>query len=248
MPAPSARCVCFGSAPSAPSCSNGFCRACQRSGPAGRRSICISTPPPIWWISCGMNITLRSASAAGSGWGLHAEKVLEEWLVPVCAPALLKRCGALKQKQDLKRYPLLHSTSEPWSYWLLRDEGAGPPERTGSATFDDSVAVVRMAQRGQGLALARWTLVADEIQSGALGGSGSGNPLRPGLLVRVSTAPAQCGAGQGVGRMARRGSGPISFTAVSRRIAQRASLLEATRRRISAPFPVYWPQRPTGYS
>lgn len=105
----------------------------------------------------------------GGQWlGLHAEKVLEEWLVPVCAPALLKRCGALKQKQDLKRYPLLHSTSEPWSYWLLRDEGAGPPERTGSATFDDSVAVVRMAQRGQGLALARWTLVADEIQSGAL--------------------------------------------------------------------------------
>ena len=36
------------------------------------------------------------------------------------------------------------------------------------ATFDDSVSVVRAAGAGQGLALVRWSLVAQDIESGRL--------------------------------------------------------------------------------
>jgi len=92
---------------------------------------------------------------------LHAEKLFDEWWVPVCAPALLAKHGYVEAAADLKRYRLLHSSSEPWESWpagAARNAWA----RTGS-TFDDSATVVRAAAAGQGLALARWSLVADEV-------------------------------------------------------------------------------------
>lgn len=99
--------------------------------------------------------------------GVHSEKLMDEWLVPVCHPSLLKKHGAVSCEQDLVRYRLLHSTSEPWSEW--RTGGGGPdywPES--SAGFDDSAAIVRAAEAGAGLALARWSLVAEEVRNGRL--------------------------------------------------------------------------------
>jgi LysR family transcriptional regulator, glycine cleavage system transcriptional activator len=98
---------------------------------------------------------------------LHSEKMVGEWLVPVCTPALLERLGPVTSANDLTHYRLLHSTSEPWTAWLL---DGGPEEvwPTSGAAFDDSVAIVRTAADGQGLALARWSLVADEVRSGRL--------------------------------------------------------------------------------
>lgn len=96
------------------------------------------------------------------GWpGLYCEKIMDEWLVPVCQPALLAKHGPVSDHTDLKRYRLLHSFTEPWSDWLLDL----PPSGIG---IDDSAAVVRAAETGGGLALARWSLVADEIRRGRL--------------------------------------------------------------------------------
>jgi LysR family glycine cleavage system transcriptional activator len=99
--------------------------------------------------------------------GLHAEKLLDEWLVPVCTPKLLARHGPVSTAADLKKYRLLHSTSEPWRAWsdgpTLDIEWAP----TG-ASFDDSVATIRAAEAGQGLVLARWSLVEQEIETGQL--------------------------------------------------------------------------------
>ena len=100
---------------------------------------------------------------------VRADKLFDEWLVPVCAPALLQKFGPVRNADGLKRYHLLHSTTEPWSAWLL-GRGAGnkdPPLPRGSH-FDDSVAIVRSAVAGHGLALARWSLAAGEIDSGSL--------------------------------------------------------------------------------
>src|SRR5690606_4121891 len=36
--------------------------------------------------------------------GLHAEKLLDEWLVPVCTPKLLARHGPVSTAGDLKKY------------------------------------------------------------------------------------------------------------------------------------------------
>lgn len=104
----------------------------------------------------------------GSWPQVHAEKLLEEWLVPVCTPGLLKRFGAVAEATDLHRYELLHSNAEPWRAWV---ESSGTPTDEWAVcgtTFDDSVAVVRAALAGRGLALARWSLVSAEIAEGSL--------------------------------------------------------------------------------
>jgi DNA-binding transcriptional LysR family regulator len=98
--------------------------------------------------------------------------VLEEWLLPVCVPALFAKHGPVRTASDLKRYPLTHSVSEPWTAWLFdgrADQYAGGFR---GAVFEDSEAVARMAVQGAGLALARWSLVADEIHCGTLVAAG----------------------------------------------------------------------------
>ena len=111
---------------------------------------------------------LQAAIRMGRGqWpGLHSEKLLDEWLVLVCAPALLARHGPVRTAADLRPYRLVHSTSEPWSSWLLDHDDQRDLGRT--ALYDDSVTVIRAAEAGQGMALARWSLVEAELRLGRL--------------------------------------------------------------------------------
>ena len=121
------------------------------------------------FVRTGMDAGIRFG--AGTWPRLHAEKLIDEWLVPVCTPALLKQHGPIAGARDLRRYRLLHSTYEPWTAWLL--EG-GPDEvwpSSGSA-FDDAIAIVRSAEAGQGLALSRWSLVGDAVALGRLAVAG----------------------------------------------------------------------------
>ena len=99
---------------------------------------------------------------------LRAEKLLDEWLLPVCTPDLHASHGPVRTADDLKRYPLVHSVSEPWTAWLF--DGRADPYAGGvrGAVFEDSESVVRMAVQGAGLALVRWSLAADEIHCGTL--------------------------------------------------------------------------------
>jgi LysR family glycine cleavage system transcriptional activator len=102
----------------------------------------------------------------GGTWpGLYSEKLFDEWLVPVCQPALLAKLGPVSDHSDLKRYRLVHSSPEPWSIWLL---GVPHDEVTSRISVEDSAAIVRAAEAGSGLALARWSLVAGEVRSGRL--------------------------------------------------------------------------------
>ena len=104
----------------------------------------------------------------GEWTNVHCEKLLDEWLLPVCAPALLKKYGPVRNVDDLRRYPLLHSTGEPWTAWLFDGRADDPTSSVRGAMYEDSQAVVRLAVQGDGLALSRWCLVADEITRGAL--------------------------------------------------------------------------------
>jgi LysR family transcriptional regulator, glycine cleavage system transcriptional activator len=118
------------------------------------------------FLSSDVQIAIRYGN--GSWPQLHVEKLLEDWLVPVCTRRLLERCGAVVSAEDLPRYELLHSNTEPWRAWV---ESKGSPTDEWAmcgTTFDDSVAVIRAAQAGRGLALARWSLVAGEIAEGCL--------------------------------------------------------------------------------
>ena len=105
---------------------------------------------------------------AGAWPSVQSEKLLDEWVLPVCSPGLYQKHGPLRSADDLRRYPLLHSNTEPWTVWLFDGKAAGRVEGFRGALFDDSHALVRMAVQGAGLALARWSLVADEIASGML--------------------------------------------------------------------------------
>lgn len=103
------------------------------------------------------------------GWhNVWSEKVLDEWLLPVCSPSLYDKYGPVTTATDLKRYPLVHSVSEPWTGWLFDGRADHYAGEFRGAVFEDSEAVVRMAIRGAGLALARWCLVADEVHCGTL--------------------------------------------------------------------------------
>jgi LysR family glycine cleavage system transcriptional activator len=100
---------------------------------------------------------------------LHVEKLLEDWLVPVCAPALFAHHGTLRGRGDTGDYPLVHSSSEPWTLWTASsstgDEPADLWPRSGTA-FDDSASVVEAAEQGQGLALVRMSIAVDAIAAG----------------------------------------------------------------------------------
>jgi LysR family transcriptional regulator, glycine cleavage system transcriptional activator len=121
------------------------------------------------FVKTGMDVGIRFG--AGTWPRFHSEKLLDEWLVPVCTPALLQRHGPIAEARDLRRYRLLHSPYEPWTAWLLE----GSPDEvwpSSGAAFDDAIAIVRASEAGQGLALARWSLVGDEVTMGRLAVAG----------------------------------------------------------------------------
>ena len=111
----------------------------------------------------------HAAILYGSGvWpGLKTERLLDEWVFPVCSPALLGRLGPIETLADFARYPLLHSRSEPWPDWLRR-VGGDTTRADISPLMEDSAAALVEVEQGKGIALARWSLVAADITAGRL--------------------------------------------------------------------------------
>jgi LysR family glycine cleavage system transcriptional activator len=99
--------------------------------------------------------------------GLKAERLLEEWVFPVCSPALLARLGPIETLADFARYPLLHSRSEPWPDWLRRVGGDTTRADT-APLLEDASATLAAVEQGKGVALARWSLVAADLAAGRL--------------------------------------------------------------------------------
>lgn len=104
---------------------------------------------------------------AGTWPELRAEKMLDDWVFPVASPALFAELGEINTVGDLNKYPLLHSASEPWVDWLRRVGGDTTRVEHGPL-LDDSASLLAAAEQGQGLALARWSLVAGDLAAGRL--------------------------------------------------------------------------------
>lgn len=98
---------------------------------------------------------------------LKAEKMLDEWVFPVTSPELLARLGPIRTLGDLNKYPLLHSAGEPWVDWLRRVGGDTTRAEHGPV-LADALQVLAAAENGEGLALARWSLVAADLAAGRL--------------------------------------------------------------------------------
>jgi LysR family glycine cleavage system transcriptional activator len=104
----------------------------------------------------------------GSGeWpGLVAEKLMDDWYFPVCSPRLAR--GRLpKRPEELARYTLLRSEGEPWKPWF---EAAGLDweEPARGPMFSDSSHTLQAAIEGQGIALARESLLGQDLRNGLL--------------------------------------------------------------------------------
>ncbi len=111
----------------------------------------------------------HAAILYGSGqWsGLKSERLLDEWVFPVCSPALLAKFGPIDTLADFSRYPLIHSRSEPWVDWLRR-VGGDTTRADIAPVIEDSAASLSAVEQGKGVALARWSLVAADIAAGRL--------------------------------------------------------------------------------
>ena len=100
--------------------------------------------------------------------GLRADWLMTEDIFPVCSPALLRGEHPLREPSDLKHHVLLHDDGHgEWRTWLLA-AGADDVDPTHGSIFTDSSMVIQAAMAGQGVALARGVLAADELAAGRL--------------------------------------------------------------------------------
>lgn len=123
-----------------------------------------SSPEIVDFSRTDFHVALRFG--AGGYEGLFCEKLMDEWLVAVASPAVLKRCGPLPVNGDTTRYPLLHGTEIDWTTWFA-ETGATAWHRP-RAVIDDSAALLAAVTEGLGFAILRWTLAAGEVQSGRI--------------------------------------------------------------------------------
>ncbi|MBB5412750.1 MULTISPECIES: transcriptional regulator GcvA [unclassified Paraburkholderia] len=105
----------------------------------------------------------------GEWTGLKAERLTWDTLLPVCAPFLPSEQAPLATPKDLRYHELLHvlGYEEGWGYWLKK-AGAGQVDSSKGMQFDTLISALRMAELGQGVALARSSLVQSMLDTGQL--------------------------------------------------------------------------------
>ncbi|MET4798562.1 transcriptional regulator GcvA [Bradyrhizobium sp. LB11.1] len=103
--------------------------------------------------------------------GVRADWLMADELFPVCSPSLLRGDKPLRQPEDLRGYPLLHTSnanSDDWRLWLT---AAGLPAdiaRQPGITFDMIFMTIQAAIDGIGVAMGRTSYVRDDVAKGRL--------------------------------------------------------------------------------
>ncbi|MEQ8967924.1 MAG: transcriptional regulator GcvA [Azospirillaceae bacterium] len=121
------------------------------------------------------DVDLAVRYGAGDYPGLVVEKLLDEKVFPVCAPALLEGPDPLRTPDDLARHTLLHdfthggSAGYPtWRMWLTAAGVVDAVDPDRGPAYDPSSMVVQAAVEGEGVALGRSVLVAADLAAGRL--------------------------------------------------------------------------------
>jgi len=98
-----------------------------------------------------------------------AERILEETVTPVCSPDYKARMGGLPTIASLSRCRLLHEDrmQANWEQWLALAGADGIGSFRGPAYSHGSMAI-EAAIRGEGIALGRSALVAEDMAAGRL--------------------------------------------------------------------------------
>lgn len=109
----------------------------------------------------GVDIAIRHGF--GRYEGLVSERLLDDDLMPVIAPALKEKIP-LDAPADLASHVLIHDVHrQDWRLWLEAMGVAGIDVQRGPV-FTDSNGAIEAAKAGDGVALARLSLVAREVQ------------------------------------------------------------------------------------
>ena len=111
----------------------------------------------------------------GGRWpGLEAARLLAEEVFPVCSPGLLKGPPPLRGPDDLRHKTLIHDATigfdadfPSWPRWLAAAGVRGVDAGRG-LRINASAAVTQAAIAGQGVALGRSVVVADDLAAGRL--------------------------------------------------------------------------------
>lgn len=111
----------------------------------------------------------------GSYPGLLSTTLLDEQIFPVCAPSLLRGRPPLHGPADLVRFPLLHDITAwrgsyeyaEWEFYLDAIGFHDADVRRGH-TFNRNHLTIEAAIAGMGVAIARRTLLNDELERGTL--------------------------------------------------------------------------------
>jgi LysR family glycine cleavage system transcriptional activator len=115
------------------------------------------------FVTDGVDVGLRYGR--GEEPGVECALLFREQLFPVCSPSLAGH-EAIRRPQDLLKLPLLRHTHRPWRLWF---SGFGLPEPPPSGPeFEDSLMIAEAAAQGMGVALARSSIVQQDLESGRL--------------------------------------------------------------------------------
>jgi LysR family transcriptional regulator, glycine cleavage system transcriptional activator len=126
----------------------------------------VSSSDPWPFISDGFELGIRSG--LGRWTGLKADLIAREMLSPLCSPSLAIGPPPLREPADLRGMRLLHD--EPKSAWRHWCEHAGVDgiDTNAGIAFNDAGLLLQAAVQGQGVALGRLVLAADDIEAGRL--------------------------------------------------------------------------------
>jgi LysR family transcriptional regulator, glycine cleavage system transcriptional activator len=100
----------------------------------------------------------------GSWPDVRAEFLLADSFFPVCSPRLPKLPA---RPRELARHTLLRADDEQWKPWFDA-VGLDWPEPTRGPIFNDSALMLQAAAEGQGIALARSSLLGNDVRNGLL--------------------------------------------------------------------------------
>jgi LysR family glycine cleavage system transcriptional activator len=103
------------------------------------------------------------------GWpDVNAERLMSEWVCPVCSPSLVRGTRRSRWRDLIGRTMLLHGDlPETWERWLARAGIANPHAEKGMR-FNEDLALMQAAADGLGIALGRSALVERDLSAGLL--------------------------------------------------------------------------------
>jgi LysR family glycine cleavage system transcriptional activator len=96
--------------------------------------------------------------------GPPGERLMGDWILPVCSHRYFERHGTVRDLDDLARREMMYVESDALDAWF-RFAGEEARERR-VKVLNDALAILMAAELGEGIALTRWSLVARDLAAG----------------------------------------------------------------------------------